>query len=159
MSSKCYKCSSAKLLLCIIASQFRVLHIIEAMRTKTDLLQRTEAWPAVLYYAWAIDVAKTFSAEVPSPADMVKEIEQERLLKQLQDDQLVMQDYLTRNYSPDRDQSPAAVHRGSYGIVICAGGNKLLINTYVSVKVIYNSGLAALAKYATLPTLQTLFDI
>lgn len=65
-------------------------------------------------------------------AAIAEEREKERslLVKQLQEDQTSLKAYLQ-----DHPLANQTFEARQQGIVICAGGNKLLINAYVSLKV------------------------
>lgn len=61
-----------------------------------------------------------------------QERERMLLLSQLQQEQVILRDSLQRGFQAPQQQIAGEKQRG---IVICAGGNKLLINVFVSVKV------------------------
>ena len=77
-----------------------------------------------------------FAGRQKSLAAAAKKQEQDRqlLVELLKEDQIGVREYIWNN---QRVQSYQPLGNKQRGIVICAGGNKLLINVYVSLKVIF----------------------
>lgn len=88
---------------------------------------------AAIIFAWTVFL-RAEDDQSKQELHEAEEKEKMLLLSQLQQEQVILRDTLQHGFqSPQQDRVTETKQRG---IVICAGGNKLLINVFVSVKVL-----------------------